>query len=153
VPGGSRLDLLLTKGENEKCFVEIKNCTLVKDGIAYFPDAVTARGRKHLVELQKLVLKGNRCAVFFLVQRMDAKAFTTADHIDPEYGREFRKAKNSGVEVIVYSSNSRRANFVIMRRTFRTLNDYEMQHNAEVGLFTKPSKIIKRGSGIKSPVC
>ncbi|MBW2089054.1 MAG: hypothetical protein JRI37_08725 [Deltaproteobacteria bacterium] len=26
-----------------------------------------------------------------------------------------------------------------MRRTFRTLNDYEMQHNAEVGLFTKPS--------------
>ena len=39
----------------------------------------------------------------------------------------------------VKSSNSRRANFVIMRRTFRTLNDYEMQHNAEVGLFTKPS--------------
>jgi len=26
-----------------------------------------------------------------------------------------------------------------MRRTFRTLNDCEMQHNAEVGLFTKPS--------------
>jgi hypothetical protein len=40
---------------------------------------------------------------------------------------------------LVKSSNSRRANFVIMRRTFRTLNDYEMQHNAEVGLFTKPS--------------
>ena len=39
----------------------------------------------------------------------------------------------------VKSSNSRRVNFVIMRRTFRTLNDYEMQHNAEVGLFTKPS--------------
>jgi len=102
VPGGSRLDLLLTKGKNEKCFVEIKNCTLVKDGIAYFPDAVTARGRKHLVELQKLISKGNRCGMFFLVQRMDAKAFTTADHIDPEYGKEFRKAKNSGVEVIVY---------------------------------------------------
>lgn len=102
VPGGSRLDLLLTKGENEKCFVEIKNCTLVRNGIAYFPDAVTARGRKHLVELQKLVLRGNRCAMFFLVQRMDATAFTTADHIDPAYGEEFRKAKDNGVEVIVY---------------------------------------------------
>ncbi|MBW1727960.1 MAG: hypothetical protein JRJ62_10355 [Deltaproteobacteria bacterium] len=34
-----------------------------------------------------------------------------------------------------------RANFVIMRRTYRTLNDCEMQHNAEVGLFTKPSKL------------
>jgi len=102
VSGASRLDLLLTKGENEKCFVEIKNCTLVEDGVAYFPDAVTVRGRKHLVELQQLVLKGNRCAVFFLVQRMDAKAFTTADRIDPLYGKEFRKAKNNGVEVMVY---------------------------------------------------
>ena len=26
-----------------------------------------------------------------------------------------------------------------MRRTFRTSNDYEMQRNAEVGVFTKPS--------------
>jgi len=42
----------------------------------------------------------------------------------------------------VKSSNSRRANFVIMRRSCRTLNDYEMQHNAEVGFFTKPSKLI-----------
>jgi hypothetical protein len=29
-----------------------------------------------------------------------------------------------------------------MMRTFRTLNDYEMQHNEEVGLFTKPSLFI-----------
>jgi len=28
-----------------------------------------------------------------------------------------------------------------MRRTYRTLNDYEMQHNAEVGLFTGPSTL------------
>jgi len=55
--------------------------------------------------------------------------------------------QNSGITNIavkkdgfVKSSNSRRVNFVIMRRTFRTLNDYEMQHNAEVGLFTRPSK-------------
>jgi len=98
----SRLDLLLTNGEEEKCFVEIKNCTLVKEEIAYFPDAVTTRGRKHLVELQRLAKEGNRSIIFFLVQRMDAKAFTSADHIDPAYGKELRKAKNSGVEIIVY---------------------------------------------------
>jgi hypothetical protein len=55
----------------------------------------------------------------------------------------------------VKSSNSRRANFVIMRRTFRTLNDCEMQHNAEVGLFTKPSRfaaiIINVGYELASP--
>ena len=98
----SRLDLLLTNGEEEKCFVEIKNCSLVKEEIAYFPDAVTTRGRKHLVELQKLVKEGNRGIIFFLVQRMDAKAFSSADHIDPEYGQELRKAKRNGVEIIVY---------------------------------------------------
>ena len=98
----SRLDLLLTNGEKENCFVEIKNCTLVKDGLASFPDAVTTRGRKHLVELQVLAKEGNRSIIFFLVQRMDAKAFTSADNIDPAYGKELRKAKNNGVEIIVY---------------------------------------------------
>jgi sugar fermentation stimulation protein A len=98
----SRLDLLLTKGDHEKCFVEVKNCTLVKEKIAYFPDAVTTRGRKHLVELQRLAKEGNRSIIFFLVQRMDAKGFSSADHIDPSYGKELRKAKNNGVEIIVY---------------------------------------------------
>ena len=98
----SRLDLLLTNKDKKKCFVEVKNCTLVKDGLASFPDAVTTRGRKHLIELQKLVKQGNRSIIFFLVQRMDAKAFSSADNIDPTYGKELRKAKNSGVEIIVY---------------------------------------------------
>ena len=40
------------------------------------------------------------------------------------------------------SPNLRRANFDVMRRTYRTLNDYEMQHNEEVGLFTGPSRFI-----------
>ncbi len=48
--------------------------------------------------------------------------------------------KKSDSDGFVKSSNSRRANFGIMRRTDRTLNDYEMQHNAEVALFTKPSR-------------
>jgi len=98
----SRLDLLLSNGDKEKCFVEIKNCTLVKDGLASFPDAVTTRGRKHLVELQRLTKEGNRSIIFFLVQRMDAKAFSPADDIDPAYGKELRKAKNCGVEIVVY---------------------------------------------------
>ncbi|MCP4692615.1 MAG: DNA/RNA nuclease SfsA [Desulfobacterales bacterium] len=99
---GSRLDLLLTKGQGEKCFVEIKNCTLVTDGLARFPDAVTTRGRKHLVELQTLASEGNRCAMFYLIQRMDAAAFAPADHIDPAYGAELRKAMKNGVEVLIY---------------------------------------------------
>ena len=97
----SRIDLLLEKGE-KRCFVEVKNCTLVEDGIACFPDAVTSRGLKHLEELQEEVRRGNRCFMFYLVQRMDAKRFRPADHIDPAYGRELRRAVGNGVEILVY---------------------------------------------------
>jgi len=99
---GSRLDLLLTGKNGDTCFVEIKNCTLVQDGMALFPDAVTSRGKKHLVELQKLVAQGHRCAMFFLVQRMDASVFKPADVIDPAYGKELRCAAGNGVELLAY---------------------------------------------------
>ena len=98
----SRLDLLLTNGEDDLCYVEIKNCTLVQEGIASFPDAVTTRGQKHLRELQKLKKKGARSVMFYLIQRTDAKVFEPADSIDPEYGKELRKAHKRGVEILVY---------------------------------------------------
>jgi sugar fermentation stimulation protein A len=97
----SRVDLLLEKGD-KRCFVEVKNCTLVEDRAAYFPDAVTKRGLKHLVELQKEVKRGNRAAMFFIIQRMDAEVFSPADRIDPAYGRELRKALKNGVEIVAY---------------------------------------------------
>ncbi len=98
---GTRFDLLLS-GKREGCFVEIKNCTLVENGIAYFPDAVTQRGLKHLLELERAKKQGYRAVVFFLIQRMDARRFSPADHIDPEYGRELRRAISLGVEMFVY---------------------------------------------------
>jgi sugar fermentation stimulation protein A len=97
----SRVDLLLEKGD-KRCFVEVKNCTLVEDRTAYFPDAVTERGLKHLVELQNEVKRGNRAAMFYIIQRMDAEVFSPADHIDPAYGRELRKALNNGVQMVAY---------------------------------------------------
>ncbi|MCG6882050.1 MAG: DNA/RNA nuclease SfsA [Deltaproteobacteria bacterium] len=97
----SRIDLLLEKGGN-RCFVEVKNCTLVEGGLACFPDAVTSRGLKHLIELQKEVEKGHRSVMFYLIQRMDADRFEPADHIDQAYGKELRKAVLNGVEVLVY---------------------------------------------------
>jgi sugar fermentation stimulation protein A len=97
----SRIDILLEKGKN-RCFVEVKNCTLVVKGLACFPDAVTSRGLKHLIELQNQVKQGDRSVMFYLIQRMDANRFKPADHIDPAYGEELRKAVLNGVEVLVY---------------------------------------------------
>jgi sugar fermentation stimulation protein A len=72
------------------------------DRTAYFPDAVTARGLKHLSELQDQARSGHRAVMFYLVQRMDADRFRPADHIDPAYGDELRRAVQNGVEVLVY---------------------------------------------------
>jgi sugar fermentation stimulation protein A len=99
---GSRLDLMLERENKATCFVEVKNCTLVEERVARFPDAVTTRGRKHLVELERLVGEGSRGVMFFLVQRMDAERFRPADDIDPAYGEALRKARQNGVEILVY---------------------------------------------------
>lgn len=98
----SRIDILLEKKGRQPCYVEVKNCTLVKNRIASFPDAVTQRGLKHLKELQILKTAGNRCVMFFLVQRMDADSFTPAYAIDPAYARELKRAESNGVEILVY---------------------------------------------------
>lgn len=98
----SRIDIRLDAPNRRPCYVEVKNCTLVANGMATFPDAVTVRGQKHLLELQKLVANGFRCAMFFLIQRMDARTFSPADDIDPGYGKKLRQAMQHGVEVLAY---------------------------------------------------
>ena len=98
----SRIDLMLTNGGAKRCYVEIKNCTLVDEGIARFPDAVTSRGLKHIIELENLAEAGHRCMMFYFIQRMDAQVFRPADNIDPAYGRRLRQAVEKGIEVVAY---------------------------------------------------
>lgn len=103
VPCGehSRIDLLLD-GPAGRCFVEVKNVTLVEGDRALFPDAVTTRGQKHLKELMRVVREGDRGVIFFTVQRGDAHSVSPADDIDPEYGRLLRLALENGVEALAY---------------------------------------------------
>ena len=104
VTAHTRLDLMLSAPHRSPCYVEIKNCTLVTDGHARFPDAVTSRGLKHLEELRTLHKNGNRCVMFYLIQRMDARWFSPADHVDPAYGSGLRQAVAEGVEIIAYDT-------------------------------------------------
>lgn len=98
----TRLDLLLIHENGRRCYGEIKNCTLVNNGQAEFPDAVTSRGLKHVAELETLVDSGHRCFMFYFIQRMDARVFKPADHIDPGYGQGLRRAVRHGVELLAY---------------------------------------------------
>jgi sugar fermentation stimulation protein A len=100
---GIRLDLCL-EGKTGSCFVEVKNVTLVIDGAAAFPDAVSERGTKHLKELIRLRRKGHRAAVVFVIQRGDCRFFRPADEIDADYGRWLRRASRAGVEMLPYQA-------------------------------------------------
>jgi len=118
IPVGSRsrIDLLLESRGRRPCYVEIKNCTLVEAGRARFPDAVTTRGRKHLLELERLSASGCRAVTFFLVQRMDAEGFSPADDIDPAYGAELRRVHRGSVEILAYDVHVDPAGIALRRR-------------------------------------
>lgn len=100
----SRLDARLT-GTIGTLWIEAKNVTLVEDGVAYFPDAVTQRGQKHLRELMELARTGCRVACFYLIQRPDARCFAPADFIDENFSTLFYQALGAGVEAWPYQAS------------------------------------------------
>lgn len=99
--GASRLDARLS-GPDGEFWIEAKNVTIVEDGVACFPDAVTLRGQKHLHELMMLAGQGVRVGVFLAVQRPDGHCFGPADFIDPAFARLFWQAFDAGVEFMPY---------------------------------------------------
>lgn len=101
--GRSRFDFLLEAPGRVPCLVEVKSITLVVEGLGCFPDAVTARGRRHLNELAEAVAAGYRAAVLFCVQRDDAAGVRPHDESDPEFGQALREAARRGVEVYAYA--------------------------------------------------
>jgi sugar fermentation stimulation protein A len=112
----SRIDLLLERSDGRRCYVEVKNVTLAEQGRALFPDAVTARGARHLRELAEMARVGHRAVIFFCVQRRDADAMGPADRIDPAYGRALRQALAEGVEAMAYQAAVSVDGIVISRR-------------------------------------
>lgn len=98
----SRIDFLLTHVDLPPCYLEIKNVHLKRNGIAQFPDCVTARGAKHMAELALMRQQGMRCVVLYVVQRNDVQEFSLAADIDPGYAKAAEMAKASGVEMLAY---------------------------------------------------
>lgn len=100
----SRIDILLEDSKKGLAYVEIKNVHLSREaGLAEFPDSVTERGVKHLVELSAMVAAGHRAVMLYLIQRADADEFALAGDIDPRYAEAFADARAAGVEAIAYA--------------------------------------------------
>jgi len=91
--GNSRFDFLLHEG-NRPFYLEVKSCTLFGNKIAMFPDAVTARGARHLRELASISDNGRETAVLFVVHWPGAEYFLPDYHTDLHFARTMLECRN-----------------------------------------------------------
>ena len=99
----SRVDFLLEHDGGPSCYLEIKNCHLMRnDGLAEFPDCTAARSARHMEELAQMTREGFCAALVFVIQ-MQADRFDVAADIDPTYARAYRAAREAGVAVHAYA--------------------------------------------------
>ena len=100
----SRIDFLLEHPDRPPCWLEVKNCHLMRTpGLAEFPDCRAARSEKHLRELEAMAARGDRAVQLFVVQRTDCDRFTACRDLDPAYATALDHAADHGVEVLCYA--------------------------------------------------
>ncbi|AOM83452.1 DNA/RNA nuclease SfsA [Salisediminibacterium beveridgei] len=103
--GPSRFDHVL-KMNLKQAILEVKGITWVEDGTAFFPGAVTARGKRHVEELQELnCSEDTETFILFVVQRADASNVQMAEVVDPLFSKALKNAKKSGVHVLACTMN------------------------------------------------
>lgn len=102
---GARWDFLL-ENKARPLLLEVKSVTLAENGTAYFPDAVTARGTKHVQKLTSIQKEGHYdTAVLFVVQRGDVSSVWPAAHIDPTFSSALQLAADTGVEMLAVTTD------------------------------------------------
>jgi len=112
----SRVDLLL-EGDGQRVFVEVKSVTLVgEQGRGMFPDAVSERGRKHLLALQASLDDNTRAILFYCVLHNGIKSVHTAGDIDVRYREALLQAIQAGVEVMAWQSRITPAGIALSHR-------------------------------------
>ena len=100
----SRFDFSITDESGRISFLEVKGCTLEKNGVVMFPDAPTERGVKHVKELIKAKKEGYGAYILILVQMNGVKYFVPNWDTHPAFGEALREAKRNGVVILCYDS-------------------------------------------------
>ena len=98
--GASRFDFAMDTPDRPTAYLEVKGCTLEREGIAYFPDAPTERGVKHIKELTALAKAGHPAYILFITQMKGVAALRPNDETHPAFGDALREAKEAGVQVL-----------------------------------------------------
>ena len=98
--GASRFDFAVDSTTAPTAYLEVKGCTLERDGIAYFPDAPTERGVKHIRELTALSREGNPAYILFVTQMKGVTSLRPNDATHKAFGDALREAHEAGVRVL-----------------------------------------------------
>ena len=101
--GASRFDFAMDTPESPTAYLEVKGCTLEREGIAYFPDAPTERGVKHIKELIRARSEGFDAYIMFIIQMDSIKSFLPNEKTHPEFASILREADKAGVKILAYS--------------------------------------------------
>ena len=96
--GDSRLDFYMEKG-TQRCLMEVKGCTLEREGVGYFPDAPTLRGARHLSELANAVKQGYKAYLAFVIQMEGVYEVRPNTDTDPAFALALENAERAGVRV------------------------------------------------------
>lgn len=96
--GNSRIDFYMERG-GQKYLLEVKGCTLERDGIGYFPDAPTERGVKHIHELIRARQEGYWCGVAFVIQMPKIKEVRPNVETHPAFGVAWSEAVAAGIKI------------------------------------------------------
>lgn len=97
----SRFDFYVETPE-DKIFIEVKGVTLEQENVVLFPDAPSQRAVKHINELAKAVKEGYKAYILFVIQMGDVMFFTPNRSTHPEFADALLRARQAGVEVLVY---------------------------------------------------
>ena len=87
--GNSRIDFLL-----DDVPLEVKGVTLVKEGIALFPDAPTERGARHVREIIE-----HNGIIFFLIFPK-ARCFSPNLEMDPKFSKNLSEARKKSIKIL-----------------------------------------------------
>ena len=98
--GNSRFDFAVDTLDHPTAYLEVKGCTLEREGIAYFPDAPTERGVKHIRELTALARAGHPAYILFVTQMKGITALRPNDETHKAFGDALREAATAGVSVL-----------------------------------------------------
>lgn len=93
------------RDKSQKFLMEVKGCTLEKDGTGYFPDAPTERGVKHLYELAEASKNGYKAILAFVIQIPGVKTVLPNLQTHAEFGKALEVAKTAGVQILYLQCN------------------------------------------------